>query len=165
MEQKAAMLFVIIIFKNRQVMPDLDKKSVHEFWHEYPEPSLYKVVSFMEGVENWTLDDNPEVEEAINELGNMLDSIGNVDLQEEDKLIEISSFLKIGRTLRLLQCLNDAHPGAAAKIIMHAESTADENNSAKLFLQRNIVFERLRLLSKVFNEERLNTILKIIENK
>ena len=37
-------------------MPDLSHDGVHQFWKDYPDPMIYRVVSFMEGVEHWTVD-------------------------------------------------------------------------------------------------------------
>jgi intracellular multiplication protein IcmW len=141
-------------------MPDLSNKEVHEFWHEYDDPIIYKIISFMESVENWTSEDNTALEKALEKLGTTLDDIGNIDLLEEDKIIQVAANLKMGRALRLLQGLDLAHPGAAAKILMQAESSAGTNNWAALFLRRNIVFERLRLLSRIFSPERLSIIAK-----
>ena len=97
----------------------------------------------------------------------MLENIGNVDLQEEDKFIQISSYIKIGSALRLLQCIDKAYPGAASKILMYAEelNTKTADKTSELFLRRNIVFERLRLLKRIFDEERLTRILKILEEQ
>lgn len=146
-------------------MPDLSNKGSHQFWHDYPDPIIYKVISFMESVENWTHDGNPDLEKAMEELGPVLDNIGNVDLQEEDKFIQLASCLKMGRSLRLLQCMDLAHPGAASKILMFAEKAPSTDSASALFLRRNVVFERLRLLSRIFSENRLATISKIIEKK
>ena len=143
-------------------MPDISNKDSHEFWREYPDPAVYKAISFMEGVENWTLDGNPEVEKTMTDLGSTLDNIGNIDLQEESQFIKISSYIKTGRALRLLQCIDAAHPGAASKILMYAEANAtDTDITSELFLQRNTVFERLRLFSRIFSIDRLTTVLKI----
>ena len=146
-------------------MPDISNKGTHQFWHEYPDPIIYKIISFMESVEKWTMDGDSKLEEVVAKLGTALDDIGNIDLQEEDKLIQILSSLKMGRSLRLLQCIDSAHPGAASKILMHAEKAPKDDSTAGLFLRRNIVFERLRLLSRVFSEKRLATISKLLENK
>lgn len=144
-------------------MPDLSNKGSHEFWHEYPDPSIYKVVSFMEGVENWPLDGNAELEQEMSKLGTALDNIGNVDLQEEDKFIKISFCIKMGRALRLLQCMDTAHPGAASKILVYAETISKESDNAPgLFLQRNVIFERLRLFNRIFAENRIATVLKAL---
>lgn len=145
-------------------MPDLSHKSVHQFWYDYKDPIIYRVISFMEGVEDWTLDGNPELESSLKELGKELEDIGNIDLQQEDTIIKLVTHLKTGRGLRLLMCLDTAYPGAAAKILMHAEEASQsDNDTASLFLKRNLVFERLRLLSRVFAPDRFKLILQCLE--
>ncbi|MDR1057199.1 MAG: type IVB secretion system protein IcmW [Coxiellaceae bacterium] len=145
-------------------MPDLTTKGSHQFWREYPDRTIYKMVAFMEGVESWTFDGNPELEQALTKLSSALDNVGNIDLQEEDKLIQISLYIKMGRALKLVQCLDIAHPGAASKVLMYAEANQKKNNDIfALFLRRNVVFERLRLFNRIFSEERLASIQKVLE--
>ena len=145
-------------------MPDFNHKAVHEFWNEYQDPTIYKVISFMEGVEDWTLDGYPELEAALEKLGNTLDDVGNIDLQQEDNLIKLVAHIKTGRGLRVLMALDMAYPGAAAKVLMHAEEqTKSDADTPGIFLRRNIVFERLRLLGRVFAPDRFKLILKALE--
>ncbi len=146
-------------------MPDLSHKAVHQFWRDYKDPVIYRVISFMEGVEDWTADNNSELEAALKKLGETLDDIGNIDLQQQDAMIKLVSSLKTGRGLRLLMCLDTAYPGAAAKTLMHAEEiTKSDTDTAGIFLRRNIVFERLRLLSRVFAPDRFKLVLKTLED-
>lgn len=145
-------------------MPDLSHKAVHQFWHDYKDPIIYRVIAFMEGVEDWTIDGDPKLEAALKDLSKVLDDIGNIDLQQEDHMIELVTYLKTGRGLRLLMCLDTAYPGAAAKILMHAEETTkSDTDMAGIFLRRNIVFERLRLLGRVFAPDRFKLVLKTLE--
>ena len=145
-------------------MPDLSEQGAHQFWHAYRDPMIYRVISFMESVENWTLDGDPQLETAMQELGTTLEDVGNIDLQQEDLFIKICAYIKAGRALRLMQAIDTAHPGAASKLLMHAEETTHSNDDVPgLFLRRNIVFERLRLLGRVFAPERLNLVLKALE--
>lgn len=145
-------------------MPDLSHKAVHDFWSEYQDPTIYKVITFMEGVEDWTLDGNPELEESLKKLGQTLDDIGNIDLQQEDNLIQLVAHIKTGRGLRVLMALDMAYPGAAAKVLMRAEEkTKSDADTPGIFLRRNIVFERLRLLGRVFGPDRFKLILKALE--
>ncbi len=145
-------------------MPDLSHPAVHKFWHEYQDPSIYKVITLMEGVEDWTLDGHPEFEESLRKLGETLEEIGNIDLQLEESMIDVVCHVKTGRGLRLLMCLDMAYPGAAAKVLMHAEEiTKSDTDTAGIFLRRNIVFERLRLLSRIFAPDRFKLILKTLE--
>jgi intracellular multiplication protein IcmW len=147
-------------------MPDLSNKASHQYWFEYKDPMIYRVVTFMEGVEDWTLDGDPSLEAAMEKLGSTLEDIGNIDLQHEDLFIRLAAYIKAARCLRLLQCLDTAHPGAASKLLMHAEevSKSVEDNPG-LFLRRNIVFERLRLLGRVFSAERFILVQKALEDE
>lgn len=147
-------------------MPNLSPASVHQFWKDYRDPIIYRVISFMESVEDWTLDGDFELEEAILQLGEALEDIGNIDLQQENTIIELITHVKTGRGLRILMCLDNAYPGAAAKILMHAEEVTQSNNDHPgVFLRRNIVFERLRLLGRVFAPDRLAVVQKALEDR
>lgn len=146
-------------------MPDLSNEEVHKFWYEYKDPMIYRVISFMEGVETWPLDGDLTLEPAMARLGETLEDIGNIDLQQEDPFIQVATFIKAGRALRLLQCMDIAYPGAASKLLMHAEETSQSSDDIPgLFLRRNIVFERLRLLGRVFSPERFSLVLKALED-
>lgn len=145
-------------------MPSLSAEAVHKFWHDYKDPMIYRVISFMESVEDWTLDGEPKLEAALKRLGDTLEDIGGIDLQQEDQFIQLCTYIKAGRALRLMQSMDTAHPGAASKLLMHAEeATKASDDVPGLFLRRNIVFERLRLLARVFAKERLNLVLKAFE--
>ncbi|MES2141555.1 MAG: type IVB secretion system protein IcmW [Pseudomonadota bacterium] len=150
-------------------MPDLTLKGAHLYWKQYQDPMIYRVLTFMESVEQWTKDGDPALEEAITRLGQEIDDIDKVDL---DKLGRQTLFLRLGnhlgmsRTLRLLQALDTTHPGSAAKLLMHAEEVSNSpEDEAGLFLRRNIAFERLRLLARVFSHERLGLVLKALEGE
>lgn len=148
-------------------MPDLSPKGVHEFWNQYQDTLIYRVVSFLEGVEDWILDGNPELESAIDQLGQELDDISKVDLGKlghEELYLDICNAISSGRALRLLQAIDTVHPGSASKLLIHAEEVSQSpDDPAGLFLRRNIVFERLRLLSRVFSKERMKLVVHALE--
>jgi len=150
-------------------MPELSGEAVHRFWKQYHDPMIYRVVSFMESVENWTKDGDPNLETAITELGKQLDDIGKVSLDElgqQEAFIRLADNIKMARALRLLQAIDTVHPGSASKLLMHAEEISESpDDEAGLFLRRNIVFERLRLLARVFSSPRLALILKALEGE
>lgn len=146
-------------------MPDLSYKAVHQFWQDYPDPMIHRVISFMESMEDWTADGQPKLEAALKALGKALDDIGNIDLQQEDAFLNLITHLKMGRSLRILMGLDQAYPGAAAKVLMHAEQTTQsETDNSGVFLRRNIVFERLRLLGRIFAGDRLKLISQALES-
>ncbi len=148
-------------------MPDLSIDVVHQFWADYDDPMIYRVIMFMEGVEPWTLDNNPELEDCINALGTELDDVSKVDFSElghEDTFVRLAGNIKTGRALRLLQAIDSVHPGSASRVLIHAEeNTIDNSDPPGIFLRRNIVFERLRLLARVFSKARMNMVLRALE--
>ena len=150
-------------------MPDLSHEASAEYWHEYADPMIYRVVTFMESVEEWTLDGDPALEESLAELGRELDDIESVDIStlgHEELFIRLVGNIKSGRGLRLLQALDMVHPGSASKILIHAEETTSSSyDPAGFFLKRNIVFERLRLLARTFSEYRLRLVERALEGE
>lgn len=150
-------------------MPDLSHKASAEYWFGYTDPMIYRVVTFLESVEDWTLDGNPELEDAIAHLGKELDEIEMLDLTKlghEETFIQLAGNIKSSRGLRLLQAIDAVHPGSASKVLVRAEETSiTGNEAASFFLKRNIIFERLRLLSRAFSESRLNLVHQAIEGE
>jgi len=147
-------------------MPALDLQSSHDFWRNYEDPMIYRVIAFMESVEGWTLDGDPALEQAITALGDNLDKITRFELSKEEQFVALCAHIKTSRILRLLQSIDTIDPGSASKILMYAEeNNTPENPLAGLFLKRNIVFERLRLLARVFAPARFEIILKALEQE
>ena len=150
-------------------MPDLSHEASSHYWHEYVDPMIYRVITFMESVENWTLDGDPNLENALKQLGKELDDIEKLDmgtLGQEDVFIRLVGNIKSGRGLRLLQAIDTVHPGSASRILIHAEETSTgSHDPAGFFLKRNIVFERLRLLARVFSEYRLKLVARALEGE
>jgi intracellular multiplication protein IcmW len=145
-------------------MSALSHQEVHRFWSDFKDPTIYKVICTMESAEDWTIDDDPDVEKALQDLSETLDQLGSIELKNESTFVDIVSQIKTGRGLRLLMCLDMAYPGAAAKVIMHAEKEKENGDkNAQFFLRRNIVFERLRLLGRVFSQERLKLVTQALE--
>jgi intracellular multiplication protein IcmW len=147
-------------------MPKLDLQSSHEFWKNYEDPMIYRVISFMETAEDWTLDGDPELERAITAIGEKLDSLTRFELGKEDQFIALCCHIKTSRILRLLQAIDTIDPGSASNLLMYAEEhNSPDNLSAGLFLRRNIIFERLRLLARVFAPERFDLVLNALEHE
>eukprot|EP01012_Entosiphon_sulcatum_P060153 TRINITY_DN84961_c0_g1_i1.p1 TRINITY_DN84961_c0_g1~~TRINITY_DN84961_c0_g1_i1.p1 ORF type:complete len:152 (+),score=8.24 TRINITY_DN84961_c0_g1_i1:19-474(+) len=150
-------------------MPDLSHEASARYWYEYPDPMIYRVITFMESVEDWTLDGNQELEAAITQLGHELDDLEKIDigsLSQEEVFIRLVGNIKSGRGLRLLQAIDTVHPGSASRILIHAEETSlGSHDPAGFFLKRNIVFERLRLLSRVFSQYRLQLVARALEGE
>jgi len=147
-------------------MPTLDLESAHDFWKNYDDPMIYRVIAFMESVETWTMDGNPGIEAAMESLGTQLDQLSRFELGREEQFVTLCAHIKTSRILRLLQAIDTIDPGSASKVLMYAEeNNTPDNLIAGLFLRRNIIFERLRLLARVFSPQRFELILKALEQE
>lgn len=147
-------------------MPNLDLQASHEFWKNYDDPMIYRVIAFMESVEAWTLDGDPNLESAMQQLGDELEKLSRFELSREEQFVMLCAHIKTSRILRLLQAIDTIDPGSASKVLMFAEeNNTPDNLLAGLFLRRNIVFERLRLLARVFAPQRIELILKALEQE
>lgn len=147
-------------------MPALDLQASHIFWKNYDDPMIYRVIAFMETVEGWTLDGNPELEAEIQRFGESLDSLERFELSKEENFVALCAHIKTSRILRILQAIDTIDPGSASKVLMYAEeNNSPDNVLAGLFLRRNIVFERLRLLARVFSPQRIELVLKALEQE
>jgi len=66
-----------------------------------------------------------------------------------------------------MQFLDGLKPGTASKLLIYAEeqlkNTTTYTPDAALFLKRNLAFEKLQLLGRIFAPERINLVLKALE--
>jgi intracellular multiplication protein IcmW len=148
-------------------MPDLSHEAALQFWSEFPDPNIYRVITFLESVEHWTIDNNENLENLLKTLGHELDNFEDIDLSSlnhEEIFIKILAGLKTSRGLRLLQAIDTAQPGSASRVIMQAEEmNYDFQKPPYFFIRRNMAFERLRLLNRIFASHRLKIITQALE--
>lgn len=147
-------------------MPKLDLESSNQFWKEFDDPTLYRVIASMETAEGWTLDGHPDIEAIMTKLETTFDKLSRFEVAKEDEFIGFTAHLKTSRILRLLQTIDTIDPGSASKMLMYAEENNNaEHPLARFFLRRNIVFERLRLLSRAFAPERIELMMKVLDHE
>lgn len=150
-------------------MPDLSRLGVHAFWHDYDRRVLYRIVASIEAVESWAIDNDKHVDQALTHLGEALEGItdSEIEFHDEAKVVKLLASIHAGRALRLMQFLDIKKPGTASKLLIYAEeSTKDKTKKdpyADMFLKRNLSFERLQLLSRVFAAERIKLLLNTLE--
>lgn len=147
-------------------MLDLKPDAVRDYWQEKHDYALYRIIEAMEGVEAWVVDGNPEVEAALDRLIAALNKTQDYELHQEDALIQVLSSLKAARALRVLQFLDSLKPGSASKLLIYAEVASNEpDDLSGFFLKRNLVFERLQLIGRIFAPERIELVLKAIDRE
>ena len=146
-------------------MPDLSLASCHKFWQDYPDPHVYKAIVLLESAEDWTLDGEGAIEQALDDLSHAFDENASFTLKDKDRVIELCSCLGMSRKLRIMQVIDQGDPGAASKLLSHAEANHSSSSYIRLFLRRNIIFERIRLISRILSTERLDVIKKALSHE
>lgn len=145
-------------------MPDLSAAAVNQFWQDRHDMALCRIIASLEAVEDWVLDGDDAFEAAITELGDALEGLEKFELNNENKIIQVLTALKSGRALRILQFIDRLQPGAASKLLIYAEVASNSTEDLPgFFLKRNLVFERLQLLGRIFAPERFNLVSKALE--
>lgn len=145
-------------------MPDLSPSVVAKHWQEKHDYALYRIISTMEAVESWTLDGDPEFEALLAEIGSSVDGLNTFVVSEEESFIKTFNAIKASRALRLLQSIDQLMPGSASKLLVFAEvSSSSKEDTPGFFLNRNLVFERLQLLGRIFAPERFRMVMAALE--
>lgn len=145
-------------------MLDLSVPATEKFWNDRQDPFLVKIIKMLEDIEDWTLDGDPEIEAGLQKLAIALDNPKKFEVKNEELYINILVSIKLSRALRIMQHMDSIRPGSASKLLIYAEvASKGTNDIPGLFLNRNLVFERLQLLSRIFAPERFNLVTTAVE--
>ena len=144
-------------------MADISLSGAHDYWKNFQDDTVYRVIVLLESVERNYYDGNEAYEKAMSGLEDALSMMRNGDdLKDRQAMLDVLAYTKTSRYLRILQVLDEVTPGAASRVIAEAEKSGRDNQSAQLFLQRNIIFERFRLLPRVLASDRLEMIVSAL---
>jgi intracellular multiplication protein IcmW len=145
-------------------MPDLNKETVAQYWQEKHDYALYRIIATMEAVEDWVLDGDEEVETKLLQLCEAAEGIEKFQLGEEDSFIKVLTSINSSRALRFLQHVDQLMPGSASKLLVFAEvASSSKEDTPGFFLNRNLVFERLQLIGRIFAPERFRLVMNAME--
>lgn len=151
-------------------MLDLTTVGAHSFWNGYDRATIYRIICLIESSETWVVDEDPKIQGALNCLAKVIDSFkGNIPNNLESLFITVIANIKMSKAVRLLQALEQLSSGFPAKLLMYAEETSNPDNKdtyskySEIFLKRNLIFERMQLLSRTFSFDRLNMITNTFE--
>lgn len=144
-------------------MASLDHESARSFWQDFMGGSVYPIISFIEESEDWVQVNTPEMQESLDKLGQYLDHPPTGVLLNHLDLVKSCALLYMSQKLRIMQIVDGITPGCATKMISEAEKHASTEPLARIFLDRNIRFERMRILSRVLDSKRIKIVQEIYE--
>ena len=141
-------------------MPDLSRESTLDFWMTFMGGSVSPIIEFIEHSEEWI---NIEDEAALSQLGQHLDTLSSESSLSELDYVRVCAKLYLSQKLRIMQILDSVSPGFATKMIDSAQNNASDDPLAKAFLQRNLIFERMRIMRRIFASDRVQLIQRLYE--
>ncbi len=144
-------------------MVDLSIGASRAYWQGFGDGQVFKVVALLESVETSLLEGDEAFEAAMEKLGETLAEVSGDAVNKPQAFVDVIAHLKTSRYLRLLQATDEVKPGTASSIIAYAERNMQQNAAAKLFINRNVIFERFRLLSRVLAADRLKLLGEALE--
>ena len=144
-------------------MPNLRQSIVEDFWQK-KDARMYRILSWMESMEDWMLDDNEDVANSIFVLANTLERASRDNIIEySHELIQAMAYMSSPRALRLMEWFDEHFPdGLSVEITNQALQMKDDEHSA-LLLDRFNTLNRLSLLGKMFSPGRTKKIINLLK--
>lgn len=166
-------------------MEQLSRSVIDQYWDDIS-PLTGNILASMSAVEDWALNDNPEIQKQLTSVMNaIVDSDGSFKEIKNfiPALITILNYLDTSTSLWLQIWLNsqwnkydinsfELLTQTALDIIREPNEQKMTTSSgvpfaskedAKLFLQRSYVFSKMNVFSKIFSEARLDKISRLID--
>jgi intracellular multiplication protein IcmW len=146
---------------------DLSTEAAEAFF-EARDPSLAAAIKSMESAESWTKDRFEEVQVTLQEFA---ERIADADLEEvspkmRSELIVLLGYISSGKAIKLLMWIESSLPNFVARTLAQAQMLGVEdpinNEACRLFVERFYVLERLQMLSRIYSEERLKIVQKVL---
>lgn len=146
---------------------DVSVEGVEAFFSER-DPGLADAIKGMESVETWTRDKEQQVHETLQNLANRIEDFDMHKLEDstQSKLIILLSYISSGKAIKLLMWIEHNNPNFVARTLADAQmiSALDRFNhgAARLFVERFEVLERMHNLSRIFSEDRLEIVQRVL---
>lgn len=146
-------------------MIDLSEKATESHWRD--SALMYNLLSQMEEKESWALDDHPAIRDAMEEwAANHAETMGDQATAKSDHFIRFLSFIRSKRAMRVLQALELQNPGVTSDMLYEClkqdTDSPEDRRHQQVFRDRLIAISHVGALDRMFSEERLELVGKVI---
>ena len=140
---------------------DLSSTGVENYWIERG-IALHETLSRMADLQEWTVDE--DLNKWILALSDALENQRCVEemASRPKETMEFLSWLSSPLAMRIMNAVDEAQLGAAAKIVYEAESMAS-NPVYRLFIEGLEILSRSRLLSHIFSPDRIELVAAAVK--
>lgn len=145
-------------------MLNLNQSVVEQYWQKTA-PRIAKVISVMEGVEFWLVDNEKSVNKALKDLVKKMDSSSRESLSNHaEELLFIMAYMSSGRALRMMNWFDEKFTKGSLSIdIIQEASNLKDSEHARLMLDRLQTMESLKMINKIFAPNRTRIILELLK--
>ncbi|MCH9665908.1 MAG: hypothetical protein K0U41_08705 [Gammaproteobacteria bacterium] len=148
-------------------MVDLSDNATESHWRDLSS-TLYALLTQMESKESWTCDEEPAIRDALEEwAANYSGSMGSQAKSQTDNFLRFLSFIRSKRSMLILQELEKAAPGSTSDLLFEClkvdEGNNDDRRHQQIFRDRLIAISQVGALNRMFSEERLELVSKVIK--
>lgn len=149
-------------------MIDLSEKATESHWRDLS-TLMHSLLSQMEEKESWALDDHPAIRDAMEEwAANHAETMGDQAKAQSDNFIRFLSFIRSKRAMRILQALELKNPGVTSDLLYEClkqgADSPDDRRHQQIFRDRLIAISHVGALDRMFSEERLELVGKVIQD-
>lgn len=141
---------------------NLNKRAVNFHWKSQ-DPRMLKILSMMEAVEPWVVDEVEFVAKDLVEFGKKLVKAKSPQLSKNSEEITlIMAYIFSSKSLRLLNWIDENYPGLSFHYVMEARHKEDWE-PGRLLLDRLKTIKTLSLLGLIFSPMRTRLISGLLE--
>lgn len=141
---------------------NLNKSAVDFYW-KTQDPRMLKILTMMENVEPWIVDDVDSIAKELVNFGKKISKAKTGQLsQHSDELTIVMTYIFSGKAMRMLNWLDDNYPGLSFHYVMEARQKEDWE-AGKLLLDRLKTIKTLSLLGMIFTPMRTRLISGLLE--
>jgi hypothetical protein len=145
-------------------MLNLKKSIVSDFWKR-TDARLARVLSVMENIEHWVVDDVEVVARKLADAGRKMDQVSKETLARvTDEVLFVMAYISCGKALRLLHWMDDTHPGLSVHYVMEAKKTSDWAPS-RLMVDRLQTVKGLSLMGRIFAPARMRLVERLLKEE
>lgn len=148
---------------------NLNKSSVDFYWKSQ-DPRMLKILSMMEAVEPWVVDDVEFVAKELISFGRKMNGVSPEVLtsrlsNKSSDITTIMTYIFSGKSMRLLNWIDDNFPGLSFHYIMEARHREEDDwEPGKLLLDRLKTIKTLSLMGLIFAPMRTKLISSLLED-
>jgi hypothetical protein len=145
-------------------MLNLKKSIVGEYWKK-TNSRLARILSVMENVEHWIVDDVESVAQALTDVGKKMDKSSKHTLASlSENVIYAMAYISSGKFFRMINWMDESHPGLSVHYIMDARQMQNDWAPARLMVDRIQTINSLQLIGQVFAPSRTRLIAELLRD-